>query len=405
MHINLIFKLLGWLLAGLLLFTSSANAGGLPLSPMTTVSPPYWGQGFALELFKTLCRIQPGVNTLASPLSVYSALTMVASGAHGATLEAMATTLHEDPAKWDQVEKRMAAYLSYVENNERKVAFRLANALWTARDTVLENAYVDRMKTQYRARVSPLPEDDAAGAVNAWVSRQTNGKIAQIVDQIDPELALLLVNAAYFKGAWKTPFPMDNTAAGDFHADDGEPVAVQYMSRHGQFGYIQKKGMQAVRIAYRDPGFCMLVILPPSDVTLDAFVDTLTPSSIDALRNGMTHTRGHVMLPKFQLQSGLNLREPLTQMGMGIAFNGEKADFSKIASSPPLAISDVRHRCYLKVDEKGSEAAAATSVTMIGTSLPLGAPFEFIADRPFLCLIEDMAAGRILFMGAVHRPE
>jgi serpin B len=138
---------------------------------------------------------------------------------------------------------------------------------------------------------------------------------------------------------------------------------------------------------------------------LEALIGTLTPSMINGWRQRMTRAEGRVVLPRFKIQTSASLRQPLIKMGMAAAFDAQKANFSGITPSRPFAISDVNHHCLLKVDEAGSEAAAVTTVQMFGSALPQASPFEFIANRPFLCLIEDQSTGRILFMGAVYLPE
>ncbi|WP_419661147.1 proteinase inhibitor I4 serpin [Desulfosarcina variabilis str. Montpellier] len=402
MHWNAFFKSCGWLLAGIFFVTSPAHAGGIPAAPVV-LSPP--DQGFALALFKTLCRLQPKANILTSPVSIYSALVMTAGGARGTTLEAMADVLGVDPSKWAQVEKQMGDYLSPIDQKEGAATLQLANAIWTAGNIPLEDAYVNRMEKQFRAIIRPLPKKDPAGMINQWVTGQTHGKITKVIDQIDPNLALLLINAAYFKDAWQTPFPIEGTTEGPFFLNDEDTMPAHYMARGGWFAYLSTKGLTAVRIAYRDPRFSMLVILPPSEMKMDALIDTLTPAMINGWRQRMTRAEGRVVLPRFQIQTGVSLRQPLIKMGMAAAFDAQKADFSGITPSRPFAISDVNHHCFLKVDEAGSEAAAVTTVQMFGSALPQASPFEFIANRPFLCLIEDQSTGRILFMGAVYRPE
>ena len=317
----------------------------------------------------------------------------------------MADVLGVDPYRWAQVEKQICNYLSQINQEEGTATLQLANAIWTTGNIPLEDDYVNRMEAQYRAIVRPLPENDAAGTINGWVSGQTHGKITRIVDQIDPTLVLLLINAAYFKDAWQTPFPIEDTTQGPFFLDDEDTLPADYMSRQGWFAYLAAKGLKAIKIAYQDPRFCMLVVLPPSNMKLEAFIDTLTPAMIDGWRRRMNRCEGRVVLPRFQLQTGCSLRKPLIKIGMGTAFNVEKADFSGITPSRPFAISDVEHHCFLKVDEAGSEAAAVTAVKMFGSALPSSSPFEFIVNRPFLCLIEDQSAGQILFMAAVYRPE
>jgi serine protease inhibitor len=402
MHWNSFLKGCGWLLAGIFLIAAPSSAGGLPAPP---IAPSAMGQGFALELFKTLCQLQPKINILTSPLSVYSALMMTASGARGATLMAMANVLQMDPAERTPAENQICAYLAQAGQGDGSATFHLANAIWTARGTPIENAYVTRMTEQYRTIVRALPQDDPIGTINSWVSEQTHGKIDRIIERIDPNLALLIINAAYFKDAWQTPFPITATTEGPFYLDDGGTQSVSYMARCGQFDYLARNGLLAIRIPYQDPRFCMLVLLPPIKTPLGAFIASLAPVRMNGWRQRMIRAEGRVVLPRFQMSRGYSLRQPLVKMGMGVAFNGEQADFSGITPTRPFAISDVNHRCLLKVDEAGSEAAAVTAVEMFGSALPSTAPFEFVANRPFLCLLEDRSAGRILFMAAVYRPE
>ncbi|MCP3951494.1 MAG: hypothetical protein GY697_04655 [Desulfobacterales bacterium] len=369
------------------------------------ISAPVTGQKFALELFQALCRLQPGTNTLVSPLSVYTALMMTANGARGATRSAMTLSLGIDPADQALAETQLSAYLTQVQEGSGPAILHLANAIWTAADTPLENAYVRSMATHYQAAVLPLPTNDPAGRVNHWVSEQTRGKIPSIVEQIDPNLAMLLLNAAYFKDAWQTPFPVESTAEGPFYLADGQTKTVAYMGRHGQFDYLTNADLQVVSLPYRDPRFRLILLLPAPGRTLKAFIKGLDPMRITGWLQRLSSAEGRVVLPRFQLETGYSLRNPLTEMGMDLAFDTGQADFSGITARRPFAVGDVKHRCLLKVDETGSEAAAVTSVEMVGALPPAAAPFEFIAERPFLCLLQDRSAGRTLFMAAVYLPE
>ena len=274
MHWNSFLKGCGWLLAVIFLIASPTYAGGIPMPP---VAPSSMDQGFALELFKTLCRLQPKVNILTSPLSVYSALMMTASGARGATLRAMANVLQVAPAQRALSENQICAYLAQADQGGGSATLHIANSIWTGRSIPLENAYVTRMTEQFHATVQPLPKNKASVMINSWVSDQTHGKIDRIVEQIDPNLALLIINAAYFKDAWQTPFQVKATTEGSFYLDDGGTLTVAYMARRGQFDYLAGDGLLAIRIPYQDPRFCMLVLLPPSKTPLDAFIESLSP--------------------------------------------------------------------------------------------------------------------------------
>ncbi|MEJ2638527.1 MAG: serpin family protein [Desulfosarcinaceae bacterium] len=409
MRWQLAFLGLVWGLAGLCLIAPPVAAGGIPLPP---TGAPVGDYGFALALFQTLARLQPPANLLVSPLSVYTALMMTASGARGATRTAMAGGLGYDPAAQTAAESQLAAYLAQVEaaapagaaTGDPAAIFNLANAIWTSADTPLKPEYVTAMRDRFRAEVKSLPATHPAEAINAWVSERTRGKIDHMVDQVDSELTLLLINAAYFKAAWQTPFPLKATTEGPFFRTGKKVQEVAYMTRRGQFDYLAAGEVQLVSLPYRDARFRMLLLLPAREVPLDAFIASLNGERLDRWRRSMRRSEGRVSLPRFQLSAGFSLKKPLSEMGMQTAFDGERADFGGITAVRPFAIGGVRHRCVLTVDEVGSEAAAATAVEMFGAAPPMGEPFDFRAERPFLCLLEDQTAGRILFMAAVFRP-
>jgi serpin B len=401
-----------WLLAGLALTAVPAAAGGIPLPTAGAAGGDY---GFALTLMQTLGRLQPTANLLVSPVSIYTALMMTASGARGATRTAMADSLGYDPAAQATVESRLAAYLAQVEAESEAAAetpggevpatFHLANAIWTGADIALEPDYVAAMQDHFRAEVKPLPDVHPAEAINAWVSARTRGKIDHMVDQVDTRLTMLLINAAYFKAAWQTPFPIKATTEGPFYQTGKKAQEVAFMTRRGQFDYATTEEIQLVGLPYRDSRYRMLVLLPAPEVSLDDLIDSLDPDRLDDWLRSMRTSEGRVSLPRFELSVGFSLKKPLAEMGLEIAFDGQRADFGGMTSMRPFAIGDVKHRCVLTVDEAGTEAAAATAVEMFGAAPPMGEPFDFRAERPFLCLLEDRTAGRMLFMAAVFRPD
>jgi serpin B len=405
----LVILALVWVLAGLCLTVVPAAAGGIPLPPMGVPSGDY---GFALTLIKTLGRLQPAANLLVSPVSVTTALMMTASGARGTTRTAMARGLGYDPAAQTTVESRLAAYLAQVaagvqtgaQTGDAPATFHLANAIWTGAGTPLKPDYVAAMQDQFRAEVKPLPAARPAEAINAWVSARTRGKIDRMVDQVDSRLPLLLINAAYFKAAWQTPFPIKATTVGPFYRTAQKTQEVSYMTRRGRFDYMASGEIQLVGLPYRDSRFRMLILLPAPEVPLDDLIASLDTGRLERWLRAMRPSEGRVSLPRFQLNAGFSLKKPLSEMGLEIAFDGQRADFGGMTLMRPFAIGDVKHRCVLTVDEAGTEAAAATTVEMFGAAPPSGEPFEFRAERPFLCLLEDQSAGRMLFMAAVFRP-
>jgi serpin B len=391
-----------WVLAALSLTAVPAGAGGLPLSPLSASGGD---QGFALTLFQTLCSSQPRTNILVSPLSVYTALMMTADGARGATRKAMAKGLGFAPEDQAAAAAQLADYLAQVEGQPGSATLHLANAIWAGTGTPIDDAYAQALKARYNALVASLPLKNPAEAVNAWVEAQTRGRIDRIVEKVDPRLAMLLLNSAYFKAAWRTPFSPKATGDGPFYLAAGGTREVAYMTRRGRFEYLADEGAQLISLPYEDPRFRLLVLLPAKGRPLQNVVAELNPRQLALWAQSLKSAEGRVSLPRFQLRTGYTLKRPLSAMGMEIAFDDQGADFSGISDMRPFAIGDVKHRCVLKVDEAGSEAAAVTAVEMFGAAPPTGTPFDFRAERPFLCLLEDQSAGWILFLAAVYGPD
>jgi serpin B len=329
---------------------------------------------------------------------------MTADGARGATQTAMARILGFAPETQAAVAVQLADYLAQVAKRSGPATLHLANAIWTGTGTPVDEAYAAALQARYGALVKSLPPEKPTEAVNAWVEAQTRGKIDRIVEEIDPRLAMLLLNAAYFKAAWQTPFSAKATSDGPFYLAGGGTREVAYMTRRGHFDYLADDGLQLISLPYRDPRFRLLVLLPAEERPLPDLVAGLSPRKLAGWSQGLKRAEGRVSIPRFQLRTEYTLKRPLSTMGMEIAFDDQRADFRGITDIHPFAIGDVKHRCILKVDEAGSEAAAVTAVELFGASPPSGTPFDFRAERPFLCVLEDRLAGRILFMAAVHKP-
>lgn len=397
-----IIKGCGWALSFLGMVTLPVNAGGL-----STPAHPKDSAGnvpFAVQIFQALGRQQPGVNTVISPVSIYTALMMAADGAHGATRAAMLESLGVAADQQDRVNMQLSGYMKTLQSGSGPATVHMANGMWTSKNIVLKDEYVRAMTSRYRALIRPLPAGDPTGAVNQWVSEQTHGKIDHMVEDIDPNSAMLLINAVYFKDAWQTPFPVEATRKGLFYPAVGESISVDYMERAGLFNYLAAEKLQLVGLPYKDPRFCLYLILPKPEMQLKDIIDAFSPKRLAGWLEGMRNTQGRVVLPRFKLKSKLTLLPALSQMGMGVAFDARQADFGGITDLRPFALGDVQHHCVLSVNEAGSEAAAATAVMMLGALPPAEDAFEFIAKRPFFCLLYDQTAGRIVFMAAVHHP-
>ncbi len=359
--------------------------------------------GFGFSLLTEIAPGAPEANLFISPLSVSLALTMAYNGARGSTETAMAKTLgHEgmDAAAVNALYARLIPALGSVDPHVR---FDIANSIWNLPGYHVEADFLDINRRTFGAETHELnfSQAGAAAVINQWVSDKTQAKITKLeTDPMSPDIRMILINALYFKGDWSREFPLKDTREGDFTLLGGAVKRCAFM--HSDFDAAHYDGdlAQVVELPYGDSLYAMDLILPKATDGMEA-VET-------ALKNGAwtdwsAHLAGgvKVVVPKLKLEYSASLVPALTALGMDVAFSG-LADFSGITGSPDLYISDVVHKTYLEVDEKGTTAAAVTEVIMeIKASLPT-APVEF--NRPFILLIREKTTGTVLFLGRMMDP-
>lgn len=361
---------------------------------------------FGFKVFSQVYRKQSDRNLFISPTSVASALAMTYNGAGGETQKAMARTLELTGMTLEEVNQANFALQSTLKNLDESVTLTIANGLWTPSGANLNSDFLQNTKQFYQAEVAELDftAPSAPRMVNGWVERQTNGKISEIFDRISPETQLLLVNAIYFKGKWSQPFDTELTKNLPFTLLDGSQQQQALMSQTGEYRYLQNELFQGVSLPYGEGNISFYVFLPNPEVGLSELLDRLNAETWNQWLKEFSWKPGTIKLPRFQLEYEITLNETLKAMGMEIAFDGDRADFSGIQTPPPnLAIEQVKHKTFLDVNEEGTEAAASTSVGIVATAVP-PAPFEMSIDRPFFCAIRDDKTGTILFLGAIVDP-
>jgi serine protease inhibitor len=395
----------------LILLTNLALSDLLANNPENNQLPAATSR-FAFKLYNQVQKQPVDKNTFISPASVMLALAMTYNGANGKTREAMAQALELQGMSVDEVNRAFADLKTALDSTDPRIKLNIANSLWARNGFALKPAFVQRSKDAFEAEVTSLDFANPAAAqtINAWVSKNTEGRIKKIVaDPINDETVLFLINAIYFKGQWQSEFRKELTKPDVFKLPGGEQKQLPMMSQSGSYLYHKGNDFQAVVLPYGKGGVSMFVFLPDENVGLDQFERNLTSENWDTWMRSFRMTPGDLMLPRFKVEWESSLNETLKALGMAEAFAPGRADFSQIAdvsSGNRLYISDVRHKTWGEVNEEGTEAAAATSVVVGVTSVqvpPLR--FSMKVDRPFFFAIRDNRTGVLLFMGSISNPE
>ncbi|MFO7696275.1 MAG: serpin family protein [Anaerolineae bacterium] len=365
--------------------------------------------GMGLELLQRLSQAAgPGTNLFISPVSVALALGIAANGASGETHEAMLETLHL--TGWDEnaMNEALAGLGQALNRGDLGVELAIANSLWLREGLPFRQSYLDAIDAYYAAHVSSLDFEsvDAPDTINRWVAEQTRDRITEIVTPpIDPQAILFLINAVYFKGDWLEPFDVALTRELPFARADGTSVQAPLMSRYDSYSYVKLLTYQAVRLPYAGDRLSMIVVVPAPGVGIDDWVAGLDARGWAGIAGAMTRKDGNVILPRFTLAFEALLNGPLSDMGMGMAMSPETAGFTRIHKlDQPTWIDQVRHKSFVEVNEKGTEAAAVTSMALRALAAAPEEPFSFVADRPFVYAIQDDTTGAVLFIGVMRDP-
>jgi len=361
---------------------------------------------FGFDLFQQLKRQAANKNVFFSPLSVTLALAMTYNGAEGETKQAMGRTLKIQGMDLDELNRASADLLQALKSADPKIELDIANSLWARRGIQFTEDFLARDRQFYWAEISTLNfgEPQATEIINKWVSTNTKGKIAKIIDQIDAQQVMFLINAVYFKGQWQKRFEKALTQNQVFHLLGDQQKQAPMMAQSGNYQYLQGDKFQAISLPYGAGGASLYLFLPDQSSSLEDFLKGLNYQKWEGWMKDFHDAPGDVKLPRFKLDYESTLNQELANLGMGVAFT-PRADFSGMRAERDLFISEVKHKAIVEVNEEGTEAAAATlvGITSFGAA-HLPQRFTFIADRPFLMAIRDAQTDAILFMGAVMEP-
>ena len=366
---------------------------------------------FALEFYNEVISKSDDGNIFFSPYSISSALGMTYLGAREETASEMAAVLHFNlplemlgKAFQSITEELNSSNMSDMETGD---PFNLAisNNLWVEDSFNLLFTYKTAVSLFFNASVESLnfigDPESSRETINNWVAENTMQKILNLIPEgmINAETRLVLTNAVYFKASWQHPFRESATARADFHLSDESVIQVPMMSQTEHFNYASDSDWQAISLNYAGSNSAMLIVLPEN---ISEFEENFDLSTLQNINLSLNSENIRLSMPKFEFSQSMSLNDILQSMGMEAAFY-TNADFSGITGQQDLYISDVVHKAFVKVDEEGTEAAAATAVVMNLLSMP-EEPVIVDINKPFLFFIQDNETGSVIFMGKVMNP-
>ena len=355
---------------------------------------------FAMSLYSEL-REEEGGNMFFSPASIMAAFAMVYEGAEGDTADEMrdAFGFSHDNSKHRSSFRSMIGDMN--EDGNAKYELRIANALWLAKGFEPHGEYAYIARDFYGSQVASVDFGSAGfDLINDWVEEKTAGRIAEMFppEAANPQTALAITNAIYFKGMWAEPFDAEKTKMDNFYTGQGTSIRVPLMEIESAFLNLARTDTaRMAELPYDGDRISMLILLPEETDGLESLEESMTADNLEKWVENLQKTKARVWLPRFQMETAYDMVSPLQDLGIRDVF-GANADLSGISDSG-LFIDKAVHRALVDVNEEGTEAAAATGAVMFTSG-----PTEFRVDRPFVFVIRDMETGQILFMGRVSDP-
>jgi len=357
-------------------------------------------------------------NIVFSPLSLSLALSMTLAGAESSTEQGMVEALKFSIPE-ENLYRAFNALLLAIEESEQfeprdskgnKFQLNIANSIWGQTGYPFKESFMDLLAENFGAGIHQVDfaDNPEAGrkAINNWIEEATEDKIKDLIPQgaIDTLTRLVLANAIYFNGSWLYPFNKSSTADASFTLLNGEKITVEMMKlSNDSLSYAQNNQVQAVNLPYLSPDFTMTILIP-NEGLFSEYESHLDAQQLEVLFTEMGRRNVHLQMPKFDILSTIDAKQPLAELGMADAFDIQTADFTGITQQNELYITDVLHKATITVDEEGTEAAAATAVIMGLKSVMPTEPINLVIDRPFLFFIRHLPTNSILFMGRVTQP-
>jgi serine protease inhibitor len=359
---------------------------------------------FAFDIFRKVAdNAGESENILISPLSISCALSMTLNGANGATRDSMLVALRENgitPEIINNSYKNLSAALLSVD---KRVLISIANSVWTENKFVVKKPFIDILTGFYSAESKSFDITDqlAPTQMNNWIESKTNGLIKNMVGKLEENTEMLLINAIYFKGKWKSQFNSGKTVQESFTKLDGVTSEVAMMKQTADFKSYTGDGFVLAEFPYGQGNYVMDVILPNENNGINSMIPLITDNNFKGWLDQLSEKKTDLTFPRFKYGYKQQLKNILIAMGMGIAFT-DNADFSNI-SDIQLLINSVLHQAFIETNEEGTEAAAATVVSVGTVSIPTD-PFVLNINHPFIYIIRETSTNSMLFMGRIADP-
>ncbi len=389
--------LLGQIIAWMLFLSMCANSFAAQTKE-SRLSPGISGSIFSFGKDLQNSLPQESQNTVISPLSIHLALDMVNMGAAGKNRTAISNTLRIPASANPQSVKEEAKGLISSLSSNSDVTLNIANSIWISKSLKVKDPFIKDCKHYFDAEVK---NGITAKDVNDWVAKKTNYKITGIINELMAKNSdMIIVNAVYFKGSWIKEFDQKKTTTEDFQTKP-DSIKVPTMHLKDNFSYYENKNFQAVKLPYKGGKMSMYVFLPAKKSSLKKFISSFSAKQWNDVCKNSRFQQVEISLPKFKTEYGVTLKSTLSAMGMKRVFN-PGADFSLISSG--VFISQVIHKTFIDVNETGTEAAAATAVTMPRSAMPVRDVKKFKVDRPFFFIIADEQTHTPIFIGSIVNP-
>eukprot|EP00079_Xenopus_tropicalis_P035497 XP_017949268.1 PREDICTED: neuroserpin isoform X1 [Xenopus tropicalis] len=370
---------------------------------------------FSIKVYHKLRATIEDENIIFSPLSTAIALGMVELGARGSSLKEIRHVLGYDKLKNGEEFSLLKDLSNMLTAQEKHYVLSIANSLYLQNGFHISDKFIQLMKKYFKAEVENVDFSQGstvANHINMWVENHTNNRIRDLVtaDDFTNLTKLVLVNAMYFKGNWKSQFRPENTRTFSFTKDDESEVQIPMMYQKGEFYYgeftdgsNEAGGVyQVLELPYEGDEISLIIVLSRQEVPLATLEPLLKAPLIEEWANSVKKQKVEVYLPRFKVEEVVNLKDVLMQLGITKIFSGE-ADLSAVSDSKDLFVAKAVHKSFLEVNEEGSEAAASSG--MIANSRMAVLYPQVIVDHPFFFVIRNRKTGSVLFMGRVMHPE